>query len=192
MEFSYGITESEYVRACQLGRNSFLHPVAKKVLFWVFVLLCLMLLWAIVQKTSYPPAVLDDPTATQSLAVEPANKISLTRALFVNVGPFVLLAVVWVFLVNLGPKRLRRVYKKDPLMQGQFTVSLTSESISIQNTAGTSAQTGWNIYSSWREKNGIIVLILRSGPCFAMSLASLTEPQKNELRGVLSKALPRS
>ena len=87
--------------------------------------------------------------------------------------------------------RLRRIYRKDPLMQGQFTVNLSPESISIQNTAGTSAKTGWNIYKGWREGKGIIVLLLHPGTAFAMSLAGLSEPERSELRGVLNSALPK-
>jgi len=160
-------------------------------MFWVFVLICLMLLWAVVQKTSHPPVVQDDTTAAPLQTVEPANKPSVAQALLVNVGPFVLLAAVWVFLlVRLGPMRLRRIYRKDPVAQGQFTVNVAPDSIQIRNTSGTSSQTGWNIYVSWREKDGIIVLVLHSSACFAMSLAGLSEMQRGELRGILSAALP--
>jgi hypothetical protein len=193
MEFSYKLSESEYIRASKLGRKASSRSVFKLVMFWVFILACLILLWAVVQKKSKQRASdFDQQPAVESQANEPESHISVTHALLVNVGPFVFLGGIWVFMLfNLVPMRLRRIYRKDPFMQGQFTVNLTPESISVRNTAGTSSQTGWNVYKSWREGSGIIVLVLHSGACFGMSLAGLPEPQRAELRAILTAALPK-
>jgi hypothetical protein len=191
MEFSYKLSEVEYVRACKLGRKASSRSVRKKVMFWVFIIACLMLLWAVIEKAKHRPDVSDQPPATQSALVEPANNGSSTAAFLTNVGPFFLLAGVWILAIWLIPIRLRRLYRKDPLMQGQFTVCVTPESISIRNTAGTSSQTGWNVYDRWREGKNLIILVLHSRACFAMSMAGLSEAQRIELRGILNAAIPK-
>ena len=61
----------------------------------------------------------------------------------------------------------------------------------LYNTSGASSQSGWNIYDYWREKKDLIVLILRSGTCFIISPAGLSDPQRDELRAILTTALPK-
>jgi hypothetical protein len=86
---------------------------------------------------------------------------------------------------------LRRRFRKDPLMQGQFTVNITPESISIDNAIGTSSQSKWNAYRAWYEAEGVIVLVSRSWAGFLIGLAGLSEAQRDELRGILTAALPK-
>ena len=85
--------------------------------------------------------------------------------------------------------RLRRLYRKDPRMQGQFTVSITPDFISTENTAGTTSKCAWNVYDYWCEGKDVIVLAFHSGSYFILSLAGLSEPQQGELRGILKAAL---
>jgi hypothetical protein len=144
-----------------------------------------MLLWTIVQRHSQQPV--DTP-----LPVEQVNTGQTAASLVTNVGPFVLICGIWVFIMfGLTPMRSRRSYQKDPSMQGQFTVNITPASISTQNAVGTSSQTGWNIYEYWREGKNVIVLVFLSGTYFILSQAGLSDPQRNELRGILSVALPK-
>jgi hypothetical protein len=187
MEFSYRISEAEYKQAFRLrlkagGRAQTL----KTVMFWVFVLVCLMLLWAVVERSSNQQSTTEEQTVTTHAEPPSANNILL------NVGPFVLIAGAWVFILfRLGPLQLRRMYRRDPAMQGEFTVTITPESISTRNTCGTFSQTGWNIYEYWREGKGLIVLVMISRAYFALSLANLTDPQREELRGILAQVLPK-
>jgi hypothetical protein len=192
MEFSYKITEAEYVQACKLGRKVSSRSLFRLVMFWVFVLVCLMMLWGVVRRNSQQPDVSDQPAVTEQSSTEPENNGHGMRAFLVNIGPFVLVAGIWVVvLFGVTPMRLRRIYRKDPFMQGQFTVSILPESISIQNTAGSSSHTEWNVYERWREGKDVIVLKLQSGAYSAMSVAGLSNAQRDELRGILSAALPK-
>lgn len=86
---------------------------------------------------------------------------------------------------------MRRKYRKDPMMQGQFTVEITSESISGRNTAGNSWKNEWNTYASWVEGKSVIVLIYHTGLYFILNLAGLSDAQRGELRGILATALPK-
>jgi len=61
MEFSYRISESDSLRAWKLRREKHRWPLGLLgfglVLFWVFILVCLMLLWTVVQKSATSKAV---------------------------------------------------------------------------------------------------------------------------------------
>jgi hypothetical protein len=76
-------------------------------------------------------------------------------------------------------------------MQGQFAVSVTPAGISTDNSAGTSANTGWNVYDYWAEGKRVIILTFHSGSYAILSLAGLSPLQQGELRGILGSALPK-
>ena len=192
MEFSFRVTEKDYLAAWKLRMKASRSNVRKTVLFWVFILVCLTMLWVIVQRKAQLLSQ-EQQQAVPSQPVSAADKaVSPSHALLVNVGPFALIAAVWVLLLlNLGPKGIRRMYRKDPTMQGEFTVNITHDSISTQNTAGTSSKSQWSIYSYWREGTGIIVLFLLNGAYFVLSLAGLSDAQRDELRGILATALQK-
>src|ERR1039457_181854 len=197
MEIAYRLTEAEYLNAWRLrtrgGRSKAIRIIAFFVFFWAFILICLVLLWTIVQRNATvdttkhesPKVVMIDPQAG-------ASRSFTTLSLITNVGPFILLAAIWAFVFfRLVPIRIRRMYRKDPLMQGLFTVNLAPTLISIQNTAGFSAQYGLNLYEYWREGKGLIILVYYSGAYFTVSLTGFPEPQRVELRGILAAALPK-
>jgi hypothetical protein len=124
--------------------------------------------------------------------IETPSSGSTALTVAINVGPFLVMGGIFAFvLFRLGPTTLRRLYRKDPSMQGTFTVNVTEDSISVQNTAGTSWQSEWNLYEEWREGKDLIILIYRSSAFFVLNLAGLSEPQRGELRGILSAVLPK-
>jgi hypothetical protein len=181
MEFSYTVSESDYLAAWKLRRAPGLSKTLKTVMFWVFILVCLMVLWGFVTRTNATQPVVEP---------EPANSDPV-HALIVNVLPFVLILCIWVFmLIQLGPQTIRRLYRKDPLMKGVFTVKVTPESFAITNTAGFSSESRWSLYQSWREGKKVIALLMPTGGCSVLVLSDLSEPQRNELRGLLASALP--
>lgn len=94
-------------------------------------------------------------------------------------------------LFGLLPTRMRRLYRKDPSMQGQFTVNIAGDSISMENTVGTSSVAGWNVYEYWREGKDVIILGFHSGTYIILGLTELSEAQRAELRGILAAALPK-
>jgi hypothetical protein len=199
MEFSYRISETDYMRAMQLRRGPSVESrTLRTILFWVFILVCLVMLWTVVERSANQRGVeapaqtapTSSPEATGNPA--PATTTSPARALLVNVGPFVVFICAWIFVLKrFGPTTLRRLYRKDPAMQGEFTVSVTPQSISIRNTEGTSFTSVWSVYERWREGKNLIVLIFRSGGYSTLNIAGLSEFQRDELRGILAAALPK-
>ncbi|MGA2890516.1 MAG: hypothetical protein ABSE51_20950 [Terracidiphilus sp.] len=166
MEFSYKISEAEYLSAQRpkfKGRGG---AILKTILFWVVVLALLMIVFTVFQ-------------------FKPGHSSGVS-----GMSAFVLQAYLIILLLQ--PILLRRQYRKDPSMQqGQFTVEITPESISIRNTVGLSSQSGWNVFRFWYEVTGVIVLITRTGTKQLLSLAGLSDAQRSELRSILATALPK-
>jgi len=191
MEFSYKVSQAEFLRAWKLRNKGNPAYVIFKVirgliLFWICVFVCLILLWVLVQRGAPSP-----PLAQQPITVHVGTG-RLLWALLQIFGPLALIFGTVVFLlVGLEPMLARRSYRKDPSMQGQFTANITPESIYLQNTVGTSSNSAWNLYSSWRERKGIIVLIFHSGAYSILSLTGLSNLQRDELRSILTDALAR-
>jgi hypothetical protein len=77
-------------------------------------------------------------------------------------------------------------------MQGKFTVNITRQSISVQNSTGTFHRSGWEPYRVWYETKGVILLFSRPAVhSLIVNLAGLSESQRDELRGILNEAVPK-
>ena len=191
MQFSYRVSEADYRTAFKLRTSGFGGRTVKVIMFWVFILVCLLMLWAVVTKINGRSSEDSTSSVTQndqdSQAPAP-RATSMSIGLLINLAPVVLAVGVLVFL---RPMMLRRAYRRDPAMQGTYTVDLALGAISIQNTSGFSTEAGWNLYDFWKEGKGVIILVNKSGTFFVLSIAQLFEPQRAELRGILSAALPK-
>jgi hypothetical protein len=198
LEFSYNITEAEYRRFCRLRDRSFVTILIKlirnMVLFWILIFTCVVLLWVAVSAGSHTEKLEAHTTAqtttqpSSTSATAPASK--LQQILIFGVFLAILGASVFALFISPG-LQIKRRYRKDPLMQGRFSVIALPNSVSITNTSGFSSQTDWTLYRSWRETKGLIVLRMKTDLDVAISIAGLSEQQRAELRGILAAALPR-
>ena len=124
---------------------------------------------------------------TTPVSQEPAKPSALAQ-----IGPFLVLSGLWILIVTtLIPLRLKYLYRKDPRMQGLFTVSITPTAVSTDNSAGTSARSSWNVYEYWCEGKSVIVLKFFAGSYAILSLAGLSLEQRGELHGILGSALKK-
>jgi|GEM_PF-1956386 len=189
MKFSYRIDAAQYAQAWTLRRKAGKQQkLAKAAIFWVFILVCLVLLWGVIQHNAgSAPSVPVPDDADHVTADHPFT------SLIQNVFPLCIFLGIWIFILFGSRRQLRKLYYSDPAMQGIFTVEITPETFHTENTAGASGQTGWNIYDGWCEdaKNHLIVLIMKSQAYFVVSTVDLSEAERDELRGVLQRALPR-
>ena len=189
MEFSFKVSEAEFLRAAKLERKTASRSSLKTAAFWVLVMLGLMFLYIAVQPSRHLPGVAAQPAVHQP-GTAPATNHGVT--LSQRVGPFLVLGGVWVLMIAvLMPLRLRYLYRKDPRMQGEFTIRLSADSISTENTAGTLSLSAWSIYDYWCEDKGLILLMFRSGAYSILSLAGLSNAEQSELRSILNAALPK-
>lgn len=196
MQFSYNVSEEQYRRAVKLRlRRSSGPRLFKIAMFWVFVLVCLLMLWTVVTRNAGTPAnsnstqSSDQGSDTTETSSPPA---SAGHAFLINVAPFLLIGGIWVFmLVRLVPAKLGKLYRKDPSMQGTYTLDVTPACLTIHNSAGLTSNMSWNLYESWLESKDLITLQMKSTALFLISLAGLSEPQRDELRSILTSVLPK-
>lgn len=182
MEFSYRISEEQFQRIWRLERTvGSRASIRRMLLFWVLILVCLVLLWVIVERGApAPPADFHPPL----LPVQSA-------AGWAAILPLIGVAAAWIALFRLAPREHRSAYLKDPVMQGEFTVNINPQSISMRNSAGVNSQWNWNLYDHWRESRELILLVPRSGTNLPISLAHLPDFQRAELRSTIAQKLPR-
>lgn len=189
MEFSYKISESEFRNAWRLERKASSRSSLKTAIFWISIMLGLLLLYRAIRFTAHPQGASQTHPAL-SMIVAPVNQADPQPGFMERIGPFLVIAGVWILLVGVMiPMRLRYLYQKDPRMHAQFTVNITPECILTENAAGTASKSSWNVYDYWCEGAGVIVLMFYSGSYSILSLAGLSEPQRDELRSVLVAAL---
>jgi hypothetical protein len=193
MEFSYRITEDDYVRGCKIALKSKGSKVFKVILFWALIVIVLTILFGVVQKYTHS-------SDTQMSQTEPQPDSDQVQAppshpwanIAANVGPLVAVIAVWGFLLLYWlPNATRRQYRKDTNSHGIVTVALDGDSFAFQSSVGISLRAGWNAFKDWREKDGLVVLQYPAGTFQFLNVARLSEAELQELRDILTVVLPR-
>ena len=152
----------------------------------------LLLIFRLLQPVQHQPGFAYLHATAQGAIVAPVNQTTPAPTVLERVGPFLVLSGLWILIVTtLVPMRLKYLYRKDPRMQAKFTVNITPDFISTHNSAGTTSKTGWNVYDYWCEGKNVIVLMFCSGSYSILSMAGLSELQRNALRGILGAALQK-
>jgi len=192
MEFSFKITETEFREAWRVERKASSRSSLKTAVFWISVMLGLLLIYRVMVPRPSHAGNFNQIAATQTSPVAAGSPTPSKESGLQKVGPFLVLAGLWILIVTgLVPMRLKYLYRKDPRMHGQFTVSVTPDGISTDNSAGTTAKTGWNVYEYWCEGKGVIVLMFLCGSYSIFSLAGLSPLERVELRTIVGAALPK-
>ena len=192
MEFSFTVSDAEFRRSWRVARKASSRSSARTAVFWISIMTGMMLLFRYVQPGSHQTAVSYHSAVLHPSAAGAANSIVTLSTFSERVGPFLVLAGVWILVVGgLVPLRLHYMYRKDPRMLGQFNVNITRDSITTETSVGTFSKSAWNVYDYWSEEKGVIVLMFHSGAYSIVSLAGLSEARRDELRAILSAALPK-
>ena len=192
MEFSFTVSDAEFRRSWRLARKAPSRSSVKTAAFWIFIMIGMVLLYRYVQPSNHQSAAAYHLVFSRSSFVAAANRVASLSPFSERVGPFLVLAGVWVLVVGgLVPLRLHYMYRKDPRMLGQFSVNITRDSITTETSMGTLSKSSWNVYDYWSEEKGVIILIFHSGAYSIVSLAGLSEAQRDELRAILSAAIPK-
>lgn len=174
MEFSYRVSEAEYMAAWRLRRKQFSR--AEQTALWVIILAYAVFILGMVFQFW--------------MIRRNGTPIGGAAGMF---GPIVSCGGICAILLVFGAAqtRARRQYRADPAMQGQFTVAVTPDAISISNTAGTSSKWVWNKNDRWRQAKDLIVIESISGAFTILNLAGLSPLERSELRDILAAALPK-
>jgi hypothetical protein len=150
MEFSYKITEIEFQEGWRVERKASSRSSLKTAAFWMAIMFGLLLIYRAFLPSRPLPGGAEQHLIAQASIVRPVNDVNTASGFLDRFGPFIVIAGLWILIVTrLVPMRLRYLYRKDPRMHGQFTVSITQDAISTENTAGTSSKSSWNVYDYW-------------------------------------------
>jgi hypothetical protein len=174
MEFSYRVSEADYMAAWRLRRRQFSR--GEQTALWVIILVYVVFILGMILQFW--------------LIRRNGTPIGGTAGMF---GPFVSFGGICGILVVFGAAqtRARRQYRADPTMQGQFKVAVTADGISISNTAGPSSKWVWNNSDRSRQAKDLIVVESISGAYTILNLAGLSPQLRAELRNILAAALPK-
>jgi hypothetical protein len=186
MEFSYRISEDDYVQGIKMARKLARKSIGKVIAFWAFIVVCLVLLFGVIAKSNHHDGTVTiEPSSSSAAQVSTTD--SLTK-LAVNWGPVVLVLAFWVFWI---PYQTRRAYRKDTNAHGEFTMTLDLQSVALRSTSGMSWQSGWNAFKGWREDKGILLLQYPSKTSQLVNIKTLSDPEREELKNILTAALPK-
>ncbi len=148
------------------------------ILLYVLTAICgILIIIAFINAWQHP----EDRNAVKSLFV----------VLF-NILPFDILAFCWVIILKIYvPFMVRRHFRKVMDHHGENFVHLSPEGVSEKSSMGSNSSYPWTVCSHWRESKKVIVILLQSGIYFLFPKACLSTAQQNELRGILTAALPK-
>lgn len=188
MEFSYKLSESEYLQALKVAVKS--RGIALRLLIsyaWFAVLF--LVIWGafLVEVWIVSP---EQQTATAPYNQPPSF-------LFLTIGsilPALIYSMVVLIVVSLTFQWIRRgrglkYYRTDPACQAETTCTVTPRSVAFHSATG-SAESIWGCYKSWHERNGFLILTTRAGARKIVKISGLAESAKAELRALLTAALP--
>lgn len=107
MEFTFKVSEAEYLRAWKLRRGPRRWPLhGMTILFWLFICVCLVLIWAVVERGAQtrqnqieaPAHTVQDSGADTKGNQGPVRSTGIVQPLLVNEGPFALILCLYIFL----------------------------------------------------------------------------------------------
>jgi hypothetical protein len=195
MEFSYKVSEDEYMRASKIGIKrprgpwargvSYLYPATLFFAVWgSFLLGMIMERNDLVGVTA---GDLHEGHAFRSMSPAPFWSASLIPAL----GIFCLLLICLRILFRVPMLRVRREqFRRNPGCQVETTVNVTPSSIAFRSATG-SSESRWECYSTWAERDGVLVLVTHAGIRQILRIAGLSEPERAEFRGILSASIAK-
>jgi hypothetical protein len=196
MEFSYRVSEKDYVRAWRMAVKSRKSSIFKTIFFWAFIIVVLVLLFGVIEKTrTQHNQEQREPLDTEQTesAVAPVPASSAIGNIAKNVAPLALIGVIWIGLIFYWiPQKVRNQYRKDTNCHGEIRIALDPFSIAIRSSIGTSFQSGWSAFTNWSEKQDIVLLRFPSGTFHIINVAGLSEVQRDELHVILTAALPKA
>jgi len=86
--------------------------------------------------------------------------------------------------------RLRWEYRNNPNLRAEICWTITAEGISVTSTMGDSSTEPWTVLKFWRESRQVLLLVYPSGIYHIIPKANLSAAQIEELRSLLTTALP--
>jgi len=175
MEWTFRITEAQYLRAWNLERR--FGCARRKRLLLILAGVLVVVLAGIVAAIVLFPDHDGDGAHHSSNSSAPIGALS---------------AIVAAVAAAANVSQVKRRYRADATMEGEFTVRLDAQSFVVSNSATAALPSGWGQFTGWREdiKRGLIVLRQQPRQFVVLNVSGLQELQRSELRALLAQALP--
>ena len=184
MEFSYTLSEKDYVSASRmLKAKPRKFGAAKTALLCLFAVAILTIVWGVIQHSSGTEAGTPPVYTRSSNSIQPWYVY-----LFGQIAFFAGLAVV--FELFLPDFFLRRDFRKDPRMRREKTVRIDPSGIEFLDGTRKESVTLWAELVYWTEQNGLIVFVKKPSSLLIVKSSYLSVEQANQLRGILAQSLP--
>ena len=177
MQFTSKLTEDEYMEAHRLHckspyraiANAFAYTLAG--LFWIFLIAS----W--IFKALYP----SDPFLGQNVSA--FQKAILPGALGI---------LLWVLFFRVyTPYATRRKFRKTRSFQIEVFNEINSEGLMQKTAEGSYGFSRWADFSHWRESEQMIIVVYPTGIYCMIPKSAVTTEQQNEVRNILTAALPK-
>ena len=186
MELRYTISEEQFLNS---EKPAVIHQY-NRIFLWGCILFCTIFLWYFVAGQDHQTTTIHRPGAPDVTIQQGPSRSFAARN-----HPLVIVPIFWVLSWPIAvfvyfPRRLRSGYQKDASMQGEILLKLDPASVSLQFTGG-STKVEWAALDHWSEKKGIVWLVYPTRTHHLVSLASLSDPERDQLRSTLAAHLPK-
>jgi len=175
MEFSYDVSLKDAREAFWLHYWNLRTKIAM-VAFLALAVADLAIMFAIVKSD-----MAAGKRALESFGSDPTSSFLILLAVLLFFFGYVFLLLPWIAL---------RPIRKNPSLLAVRQASATSEYFDVQAEGG-SSRLKWSVYKYWREGKNVIILKVVSGQYQAVSKRALADAQREELRAILTAALPK-
>lgn len=191
MEFSYKLTESDYLRASIIAVNRPKRRWARALSYGYLTQLFLVIWGALIAGMMLERSDMVGITAADlrdlhvTSAIIPASIVP-SAAFFGLVVLLLRLRFLRWFISN----SRRENFRVDPACQAATTVTVTPQSIAFRSALG-SSESDWRGYSAWAEKDGILLLVTHAGVRKILKISALSDVEKSELLSIVASALQK-
>lgn len=177
MGFSFRISEDEYVRSAKSHVEGHTSSKVGLCIYLFLAVLCLHLILML----------------TYGQIQYSAERMSIGFALALYIPLIGLIVIPAFWRIYLVPRPYSRIYRLDPVLQSEMRVTVTSRGFTRDCDFGEPLRTNWSQYRYWREFHNVILLVEAANDwaLTAVSIAELLDWQRDELRDILTAALPQ-
>jgi len=185
IEFTYHLTEDDYVKAAEIKvKIKASHPWSK-VLSRIYLALLLFVIWF--------SMIIGRILAWLDITGDKLGKLSIGDVLLSSILPTAILLFLFILLIRillLWPKKLQRreQYRNSAQCQVATTVKASPERIAFRSEQG-SSESQWKCYAGWAAQDEILVLQTFAGVRQILKIPGLNQDQRAEFIRILNAAM---
>lgn len=177
MQFTTNITEDEYIDANRLKTRSLQRTAASFLAYFLTAAFWILLIGAWITEHIFHANILLGQNAAE-----------LQSTLFPGAIAFLL----WIIAFRAYPiYSARRKFRNAQNLRGDLFQEITSEGLMQKTAHGSYGFSRWQDFSYWRESKKMFIVVDPTNVFCMIPKANLSREQRNEIRSILTAALPR-